>query len=78
MGRERLGTACRVTYREGEFVMAKRLGVDGDRIEMREGGGGDVEGVDGGLVAGHFSLAPESQQLVLLRRLRGKRESRRH
>ena len=38
---------------------------------MREGGRGDVEGVDGRLMTGHFTLTSESQQLALLRRLRG-------
>ena len=41
---------------------------------MREGGGGDVEGVDGRLMTRHFTLTAESQQLVLLRRLQGVRE----
>ena len=49
--------------------MAKGFGVDGDRVEMREGCCGDVEGVDGGLVTGNFALIPEAQQLVLLRSL---------
>ena len=49
--------------------MTKGLGVDGDRIEMREGGRGDIERVDGRLVTGNFALLSESQQLALLWRL---------
>ena len=49
--------------------MTKGLGVDGDRIEMREGCRGDVERVDGRLVTGNFALLSESQQLALLWRL---------
>ena len=37
---------------------------------MREGSRGDVEGVDGRLVAGSLALTPESQQLVLFRSLK--------
>ena len=50
--------------------MAKGFGVDGDRVEMREGGRRDVEGVDGRLVSRHFALTPETQQLALFWSLR--------